>query len=121
MAKILIVDDTLEARDLQKAILSIAGYEVIESENGAQAIQLYEAHNPGLVIIDIYMPIKNGIETIKVIHAKNPDVKILVVTAIGEERMARLAVREGAFGYLVKPYLKADLLKAVEEHLPKGR
>ena len=116
--RILITDDTAFMRLLLQKILTENGYEVVgEADNGKEAVRLFERHRPDLVTMDITMPILNGVEALKRIRALDPNAQVLRVSAMGQKNMVMQALREGARGFLVKPFEKEKVLQAVAEAL----
>lgn len=116
MAKILIVDDAAFMRMMIKDILTKNGYEVVgEAANGIQAVELYKAHNPDLVTMDITMPEMDGIEAVKQIKAVNPGAKVIMCSAMGQQSMVMDAIKAGASDFIVKPFQADRVLEAVKK------
>lgn len=114
---VLVVDDAVFMRTmLKKVILSAGDYTVLEAENGEAALKTYDEKHPGLVLLDISMPGMNGIEVLKTIRHSNPNACVIMCSAIGQERMIKEAIENGAADFIVKPFLpkqiEAALLKA---------
>ncbi|MDI9611051.1 MAG: response regulator [Archaeoglobaceae archaeon] len=113
MVKVLVVDDTAFMRKLLKNILFSAGFDIAgEAENGKQAIDLYRELKPDIVTMDIVMPEMNGIDALKEIKKLDPNAKVVMCTAVGQEQMVKMAIKLGAKGYIVKPF---QAPKVVEE------
>jgi two-component system, response regulator PdtaR len=105
-------DETIIRLDLRK-LLEEAGHEVCaEARDGAEAVELVEAHDPDLAILDVKMPRLDGIEAAKRILEERP-IPIVMLTAYGQEELVARAVEAGVFGYLVKPFRETDLLPAI--------
>ncbi|QSZ66288.1 response regulator [Methanofollis aquaemaris] len=118
MGKILIVDDTLFMRTLLKNILFSGGHTIVgEAENGEDAIAKYQELKPDLVTMDVVMPKKNGIEALQGIREIDPNAKVVMCTAVGQEQMVKLAVKSGAKGYIVKPFQAPKVLEEVKNVL----
>ena len=116
MAKILIVDDAAFMRMMIKDILTKNGYEVVgEAANGIQAVELYKAHNPDLVTMDITMPEMDGIEAVKQIKAVNPGAKVIMCSAMGQQSMVMDAIKAGASDFIVKPFQADRVLEAIKK------
>jgi len=118
MTTVLIIDDDADLRLLYKEILEQAGYEVMDAADGAAGISLYRTHRPDVVITDIVMPEKEGLETIKELGQDFPGVKIIAVSggfhnmdAAACLNMARLM---GARRTLPKPVPKKVLIETVQ-------
>jgi DNA-binding response OmpR family regulator len=103
MAKVLVVDDEPEAVELLVEFLSSKGYEVLTAGGGEEALQRVKADRPHLVLLDIRMPKMNGIEVLQRIREIDPEMGVIMVTAVNEEEMGRKALELGAFDYIVKP------------------
>ena len=116
MAKVLIVDDAAFMRMMIKDILQKNGYEVIgEAGNGLQAVELYKIHKPDLVTMDITMPEMDGIEAVKVIKAIEPNAKIIMCSAMGQQSMVIDAIKAGAKDFIVKPFQADRVLEAIKK------
>jgi CheY-like chemotaxis protein len=102
----LIADDELSNRVILKTLLKKLGYEVLQAENGAQAIDLFEAHRPVLVMMDIMMPVMDGYEAALKIKqlSGNRFVPIIFLTAITDEAALTRCIDVGGDDYLTKPY-----------------
>ncbi|HLZ74191.1 response regulator [Phenylobacterium sp.] len=117
MAFILVVDDEQMLRTTLRAILQRAGHEVAEAEDGAKAMELFRVNTPDLVITDIIMPNREGVETIGEMRAAAPDLPIIAMSGGGSrggELFLSLAARLGATQTLAKPIRQAELLAAVD-------
>lgn len=114
--KILIVDDAAFMRMMLKDILSKNGYEVVaEASNGQEAIQKYEEFKPDLVTMDITMPEMDGIAAVKEIKKKNPQAKIIMCSAMGQQAMVVDAIQAGARDFIVKPFKPDRVIEAVKK------
>lgn len=113
--KILVVDDAAFMRMMIKDTLKKNGYEnLIEAADGELAVQAYKAEKPDLVIMDITMPNKNGLEALKEIKDFDPSAKIVMCSAMGQESMVVEAIRSGAKDFIVKPFKADRVLKTVQ-------
>jgi two-component system chemotaxis response regulator CheY len=118
MGKILIVDDTLFMRTLLKNILFSGGHTIAgEAGDGEDGVAKYKELKPDLVTMDIVMPNKNGIDALKEIKAFDPNAKVIMCTAVGQESMVRSAIMSGARGYIVKPFQAPKVLEEVKNVL----
>lgn len=105
MARILIVDDAAFMRMTLKNIVTQAGHEVVgEAANGLEAIEAYRTAQPELVTMDITMPEMDGIEALKQIKKIDPQAKILMCSAMGQQSMVIEAIQSGAADFIVKPF-----------------
>lgn len=118
--KIVIVDDEPITRMDIKDILEAEGYDVVgEAADGFSAIELCKKHNPDLVIMDIQMPILDGIKASKRITMENLAGGILLLTAFNDSMFIEKAKNVGAFGYLVKPLDEKSFIPTIEMCLAK--
>jgi two-component system chemotaxis response regulator CheY len=118
MGRILIVDDTLFMRTLLKNILFSGGHDIVgEASDGDEAIAKYQELKPDLVTMDVVMPKVNGIEALKGIRAIDPNAKVVMCTAVGQEQMVKLAIKTGAKGYIVKPFQAPKVLEEIKNVL----
>lgn len=118
MAKILLVDDAAFMRMMLKNTLSQAGYtDLIEAEDGVKAVEAYTAEKPDLVFMDITMPNKDGLETLKEIKAMDPGATIVMCSAMGQETMVMDSIKSGAKDFIVKPFKPERVLSTVKKIL----
>ena len=112
--KVLICDDAMFMRMLMRTILSDLGItEIIEAENGKEAVDLYYENNPDMVFMDIAMPVFDGIEALKRIIDYDRDAKVVMCSAIGQQSVVYKAIESGAKDFIVKPFKKDDVLNAL--------
>jgi len=115
VGRIFVVDDEVYIQDLYQSMLSVAGHEVVDTAyNGEEAVQKFEALHPrpDLVIMDHRMPIKNGLQATKEIMAKNPEAKVLVISA---DATVQPRCRDaGAVGFLEKPFTMDVLFRTID-------
>ncbi|WP_129115111.1 chemotaxis protein CheY [Halegenticoccus tardaugens] len=115
---VLIADDSEFMRNLLREILE-SDYEIAgEAENGVEAVQLYEETDPDLVMMDIVMPIRSGIEATTEITSSNPDARVIMCTSVGQEEKMKAAIEAGARGYITKPFQKPNVLEAIDDVVP---
>jgi len=118
--KILIVDDASYMRDMIKDILTKYGYEVVgESEDVEDAINKYSAAKPDMVTMDIVMRNKSGIDGVNEITKLDPNAKILMISAMGQQAMIVDAIQAGAKGFVIKPFKPEVLLEEVKRIVGK--
>lgn len=116
--KILLVDDAAFMRMTIKNCLSKAGYDtLLEAADGQEAVNVYAAEKPDLVIMDITMPNKDGIQALQEIKASDPEAKIVMCSAMGQESMVVDAIRFGAMDFIVKPFKPDRILQTVQKIL----
>ncbi|WP_175638948.1 response regulator [Metabacillus schmidteae] len=118
MARILIVDDAKFMRMTLSNILKKANHEIVgEAENGIQAVELFIKEQPDLVTLDITMPEKNGIEALKEIKQQYSNAKIIMCSAMGQQKMVVEAIEAGAKDFIVKPFDENRVLEAIDRVL----
>ena len=116
--KILVVDDAAFMRMMIKDILFKNGYDVVgEGADGFQAIELYKETRPDLVTMDITMPEMDGITALKEIRKINPQAKIIMCSAMGQQAMVIDAIQAGAKDFIVKPFAADRVLEAISKAL----
>ena len=116
--KILIVDDAAFMRMMIKDILTKNGYQVVgEAADGAQAIEKYKECTPDLITMDITMPEMDGITALKEIKKVNPNVKVIMCSAMGQQAMVIDAIQAGARDFIVKPFQADRVLEAISKAL----
>ena len=116
--KIMLVDDAAFMRMMIKDALTKNGYtNILEAADGEIACNTYATEKPDLVIMDITMPNKTGIEALKEIKAKHPTAKVIMCSAMGQEAMVIDAIKSGAKDFIVKPFKPDRILKTVQSIL----
>jgi len=119
MAKrILIVDDAAFMRMMIKDILIKNNFEVVgEAQDGSEAVEKYKDLTPDLVTMDITMPEKDGITALKEIRQINPEARIVMCSAMGQQAMVIDAIQAGAKDFIVKPFQSDRVIEAIEKSL----
>ena len=118
MTRVLIVDDAKFMRDKIREILETEDLQVAgEAGNGEEAVLLYQELQPDLVIMDITMPVKNGIEALKDMIQLNPKVKVIMCTAMRQKRIVVEAIEAGAKDFIVKPFEETKDVEAIRHVL----
>ncbi len=117
MAKVLIADDAAFMRMKSANLVKELGHEVVEAADGAEAVAMYKQHRPDAVLMDITMPVMDGMEALKVILTEDPAAKVAMVTAMGQQQVIMEAIKSGAKDFVVKPFdaerIQAALWKLV--------
>ncbi|MBK3495213.1 response regulator [Viridibacillus sp. YIM B01967] len=114
MAKVLVVDDTMFMRHAIKTMLAGSDYEVVgEASNGKEAIEKYRELLPDVVTMDVTMPIMTGLDATKMIIDEYPDAKIIVISALGQQKMIIQALENGAKDFIMKPFDQESLLSTI--------
>ncbi len=113
-SKILVVDDERSVCKELCRFLKGKGFSVVEAYSGDEALEAYKLESPDVVLLDIRMPGKDGVETLHELKALDPEASVIMVTAVHEEEIAKQAMVEGAFDYITKPidrgYLEMALM-----------
>ena len=114
-SKILVVDDERAVCKELRLFLEDKGYSVVEAYSGDEALAAYRQESPDVVVLlDVRMPGKDGVETLHELKELDPDASVIMVTAVNEEDIAKKAMSEGAFEYIIKPinreYLELALM-----------
>ncbi|TXK86012.1 response regulator transcription factor [Paenibacillus sp. N3.4] len=121
MAKILVVDDDSDIRELIRVYLAREGLDVIEARNGQEALTFLETAQADLVILDIMMPLMDGWELCRQIRSQYNDLPILMVTAKGESTHKVKGFQLGTDDYVVKPFDPVELVMRVKALLKRYR
>jgi two-component system chemotaxis response regulator CheY len=118
MAKVLIVDDSAIARTMISDFLAMNGHQVAgEAENLAQAVAAYEARKPDLVTLDLSMGEDDGFAVLKALLRVDPRAKVIIVSANTQQDVYDDLLKEGATGFLPKPFTMSDFMTAVSKGL----
>ena len=116
MAKVLIVDDAAFMRMMIKDILEKNNFDIVgEASNGLIAVDLYKKEKPDVVTMDITMPDMDGIEAVKAIREFDPNAKIIMCSAMGQQSMVMDAIKAGAKDFIVKPFQPDRVLEAIKK------
>ena len=115
---VLICDDAILMRTMVGDILQSAGFEIVgEAETGLQAVEKYKQLRPDLVTMDIVMPDMGGIDAVREIMKVDPQAKILMCSAMGQQALVVEAIQAGARDFVVKPFQPSRVLEAVQRVL----
>lgn len=114
--RILVVDDAAFMRMMIKDILTKNGYEIVgEAENGLRAIEKFQELHPDLITMDITMPEMDGISAVKEIRKMDPNAKVIMCSAMGQQSMVIEAIQSGARDFIVKPFQPDRVLEAIRK------
>ncbi len=120
MAKLLVIDDDPQMRQMVMRVLAEAGHDVVVAKDGAEGLKQFREQQPAVVITDILMPEKEGIETIRTLRSEAPALRILAISGGGPARgmmFLNMAKEFGADATLSKPFRAAELVEAVQRLL----
>ncbi|GIP56538.1 response regulator [Paenibacillus woosongensis] len=116
--RILIVDDAAFMRMMIRDILTKNGFEVVgEAQDGAQAVEKFKELQPDLVTMDITMPEMDGIAALKEIKQLDPNAKVIMCSAMGQQAMVIDAIQAGAKDFIVKPFQSDRVIEAINKTL----
>lgn len=117
MPTIMVVDDAAFMRMRCKKLLTQSGYDVIEAATGAQAVETYKESKPDAVLLDITMPDMDGLTALKEMKKLDPDVRVAMVSAMGQQSVVMDALKSGAKDFVVKPFEADRVLATVKKLL----
>jgi two-component system chemotaxis response regulator CheY len=116
MKRLLVVDDALFMRKMICGVAAEAGWEVVgEAGDGAEAVALYEQLRPDLVTMDLVMPVMGGLEALRQIRDRDPEAKVVVVTALDQKQALMDSIRDGAIDFIVKPFERQRVLNLLSK------
>lgn len=111
--KIVFADDAPYLRVMIPQILSEQKHEVFLAENGLEAVEIVNKENPEYCILDINMPVMDGLEALSKIKSAHPDIKVIMLTAMAERDTVEKAKELGADNYILKPFAPADIISRI--------
>jgi two-component system chemotaxis response regulator CheY len=114
---VLVVDDAAFMRMMIRDILTRDGYTIYEAVNGRDAVEKYAEVHPDVVTMDITMPEMGGLEALRAIRDEDPEARVLMVSAMGQQQMIVEALEAGAMDFLVKPFQPTKVLETVKKCL----
>ena len=113
---VLLCDDALFMRTMLRGIVTQAGYEVIgEAPNGRVAVDQYVALRPDIVFMDMVMPELGGVDAVREICKLDPNARIVMCSAMGQQQIVAEAVQAGAKGFITKPFTASRVLEALAD------
>jgi len=114
---VLVVDDELKILEVVPLMLKKFGYNVIIAKNGEEAIKLFERNKPDLVLLDVRMPVLDGCNAYSCIKDKNPNAKIVFMTAYATDTCVREIIKSQNTTLLEKPFNSSTMKNMIERHL----
>ena len=121
MARIMIADDSDAIRMVLKDVIAIGHHELVaEATNGEEAVERFSTTKPDLLLLDLAMPKKDGLDTLKEIMSVNPNAKIVMITASDNLKTMQECLKEGALSYILKPFDFAQILLLIARTLDKN-
>ncbi len=120
MARILVADDASFMRQMIREIIETEGHEVIaEASDGVEAVEAYREHQPDLVMMDIVMPRRSGIDALKGLVQMDSSVCVVMCSALGQESLVTEALQAGAKDFIVKPFKPEMVASTIRKVLEK--
>jgi two-component system chemotaxis response regulator CheY len=120
MARILVADDASFMRQMIREIIESEGHEVIaEASDGVEAVEAYKQHHPDLVMMDIVMPRRSGIDAVKGLVQMDPNACVVMCSALGQESLVTEALQAGAKDFIVKPFKQELVASTIRKVLEK--
>ena len=119
--KILLVDDEPDVTRILSKRLGRRGYECQAASNGQEAVDAMAQFAFGVIIMDVKMPVMDGMSALQIIHARWPKTQIILLSGHADMQLAVQAMSEGAFGYLMKPVDIEELLFKIEDAVTQIR
>ena len=113
--EVLIVDDSDFMRNLLREILE-SEYEIVaEAANGVEAVEYYAEYDPDIVVMDLVMPLRDGIEATEEIKEADPSARVIMCSSIGQQERLRSAIKVGAAGFITKPFKEPSVLAEINQ------
>ena len=120
MARIMVADDASFMRQMIREIVEGEGYEVVgEAADGDEAVETYKQVQPELVMMDIVMPRRSGIDSVKAILKLDPKARVVMCSALGQETLVAEAMDAGASDFIVKPFKPESVLATLKKVIEK--
>ena len=121
MARILVADDASFMRQMIRDIIEPAGFEVVgEASDGVEVVDKFRELHPDLVMMDIVMPKRSGIDSVKAIKSEDPSATIVMCSALGQETLVMEAIQAGAKDFIVKPFKPDSVVVTLKKVLEKA-
>lgn len=118
--KVLIVDDLVFMRTAIRDILEKNGYTVVgEASNGREGVKLYLEKRPDAVLLDITMPVMDGIQALRHIRHRDPKAKVIMCSAMGQQEYIIKAIQLGAKDFIIKPFVPERITGSLKKVLGK--
>src|ERR1035437_8043864 len=118
---ILVIDDEAEIRESLEQLLKLEGYKVDTAPTGEEGLKRIEEGIFDLVLLDINLPDRNGLDMLQIIKRESPEVGVIMITAYASTEMAFQASKQGAESYITKPWDNTKLLLEIRNVLDKSR
>ena len=120
MTRVLIADDASFMRQMIRDIIEPEGFEVVgEASDGVEVVEKFKELHPDLVMMDIVMPKRSGIDAVKGIVAMDPTARVVMCSALGQETLVMEAIQSGAKDFIVKPFKPESVVVTLRKALEK--
>jgi two-component system response regulator AtoC len=119
--RILVADDDIAARDVLREFLRSEGYETLEAKTGGEVLRVVARERPDLVLLDLNMPERNGLDILRAMHEQDMTVPVIMITGFGSSGSAIQAIQLGAYDYITKPYEAEDVLHTIKRYFDYER
>jgi two-component system chemotaxis response regulator CheY len=122
--KVLVVDDSIAiARQLTKMVEGFGGYQVVgHAKNGAEAVKLFKTLSPDIVLLDIVMPMMDGLQSLRTLMRLDPEARVVVISSVGGVgQKVEEAIRLGARSVVSKPFEEEKVKSVLERVLQEGQ
>ena len=120
MTRVLIADDASFMRQMIRDIIEPEGFEVVgEASDGVEVVEKFKELHPDMVMMDIVMPKRSGIDAVKGIVAMDPTARVVMCSALGQETLVMEAIQSGAKDFIVKPFKPESVVAALRKTLEK--
>ena len=114
MVRVMIADDSDATRIVLKDIILYGKHELVaEAKDGAEAVEKFVDSKPDVLLLDVVLPKKDGLATLKVIKETNPNAKIIMISVLDNKQMIQDCISAGAQAYITKPFTADDVLKSI--------
>jgi two-component system chemotaxis response regulator CheY len=120
MTRVLIADDASFMRQMIRDIIEPEGFEVVgEASDGVEVVEQFKELHPDLVMMDIVMPKRSGIDAVKGIVTMDPTARVVMCSALGQETLVMEAIQAGAKDFIVKPFKPESVVETLKKVLEK--
>jgi two-component system chemotaxis response regulator CheY len=120
MTRVLVADDASFMRQMIRDIIEPEGFEVVgEASDGVEVVDKFKELHPDMVMMDIVMPKRSGIDAVKGIVAMDPTARVVMCSALGQETLVMEAIQAGAKDFIVKPFKPESVVTALRKALEK--
>ena len=114
MVRVMIADDSEAIRIVLKDIISYGKHELVaEAKDGAEAVKKFVSFKPDVLLLDLAMPKKDGLTTLKEVKETNPNAKIIMISVLDNKQMIQDCISAGALAYITKPFGADDVLQSI--------